>query len=297
MAEERFVRGARGLHRVLLRAERFAYTASDVTLAMNESFRAIAIERGHLAPEDVVIVRNGPRLARFVPLPPDPSLKRGREHLVVYVGLMNPLDGVDHALHALAHLRRRRHDWHAILLGDGEAFDELQALAAELGLADRVEFPGFVDDVTLRRAICSADVCLAPDPRSRLTEASTMVKIAEYMTMGRPIATYDLRETRVTAGPAAVYADGDEPAALAAAVDRLLDAPALREEMGRLARERVERRFAWEHSEPALLAAYERAIAKARRPAGPSRAAAAHGHQPAPTTSSSAIPVTTTTSS
>ena len=273
MAEERFERGVAGLRRVLVRAERFAYAASDVTLAMNESFRSIAIERGRLTPEDVVVVRNGPRLARFVPVPPDPALKRGREHLIVYVGLMNPLDGVDHALHALAHLRRRE-DWHALLLGDGEAFEELRALAAELGLADRVELPGFVDDATLRRAICSADVCLAPDPRSPLTEASTMVKIAEYMAMGRPIATYDLRETRFTAGPAAVYADGDEPAALAAAVERLLEAPALRAEMGRLARERIERRFAWEHSEPALLAAYERAMAKARRPAGTPRAAA-----------------------
>lgn len=268
MAEERFTRGLAGLRAALVRAERFAYAAGDVTLAMNESFRAIAIERGRLAHEDVVVVRNGPRLARFVPQPADPALRRGRDHLIVYVGLMNPLDGVDHALHALAALRRRRDDWHAILLGDGEAHDELQALAVELGIGDRVEFPGFVDDLTLRRAICSADVCLAPDPRSPLTEASTMVKIAEYMAMGRPIVTYDLRETRVTAGPAALYADGDEPAALADGLDRLLADPALRGEMGRLARERVVQRFAWEHSEPALLGAYERAMAKAARRCG-----------------------------
>jgi glycosyltransferase involved in cell wall biosynthesis len=212
-----------------------------------------------------VVVRNGPRLGRFVPLPPDLSLASGRAHLLVYEGLMGPLDGVDRALHALAALCRRRQDWHALFLGDGEAFSHLRQLTADLQLEEHVELPGFVDDTTLRRAICSASVCLAPDPRSPLTERSTLVKVAEYMAMGRPVVAYDLAETRVTAGPAAAYARGDEPEDFAQAIDELLDDPDRREAMGREGRLRIERGLAWEHSERALLHAYERAVAKAAR--------------------------------
>jgi glycosyltransferase involved in cell wall biosynthesis len=265
MAAERFGRGGAPLRLLLLATERLAYRVADVTLSANESFRRVALERGGLAAEDVVIVRNGPRLEHFVPLPPDQSLARGRKHLLVYEGLMGPLDGVDQALHALAALRRRRSDWHALLLGDGETLADLRRLRADLQLHEHVELPGFVDDTVLRRAICSATVCLAPDPRSALTERSTLVKVAEYMAMGRPVVAYDLRETRVTAGDTAVYAPGDEPEDFAHAIDELLDDPDRREALGREARERIERGFAWEHSERPLLEAYERATAKAAR--------------------------------
>jgi glycosyltransferase involved in cell wall biosynthesis len=273
MASERFGRRGAPLRLLLLAAERFAYRVADVTLSANESFRRVALERGGRAAEDVVVVRNGPRLEQFVPLPADRSLARGRKHLLVYEGLMGPLDGVDQALHALAALRRRRSDWHALLLGDGETLADLRRLCAELDLHEHVELPGFVDDTVLRRAICSATLCLAPDPRSPLTERSTLMKVAEYMALGRPVVAYDLAETRVTAGDTAAYALGDEPEDFAQAIDELLDDPDRREALGREARARIERGFAWEHSERALLDAYERATAKAARRRGGERRA------------------------
>ena len=263
MAAERFGRAAAPLRLLLLAVERIAYRVADVTLTANESFRRVALGRGGQAPEDVIVVRNGPRLERFLPVPPDPSLARGRRHLLVYEGLMGPLDGVDQALHALAALRRRRQDWHALFLGDGEMFADLCRLTEELCLQEHVELPGFVDDAVLRRAICSATACLAPDPRSPLTERSTLVKVAEYMAMSRPVVAYDLAETRVTAGPAAEYARGDAPEDLARAIDELLDDAERRAAMGRAGRRRIEQGLAWEHSERALLGAYERALAKA----------------------------------
>ena len=127
---------------------------------------------------------------------------------------MGPQDGVDHALHALAWLRERRDDWHAILAGDGEVLGAMRALAADLGLGDVVEFAGWLGDPDLRRLLSTADVCIAPDPPSPLNDASTMVKIPEYMAMGRPIVSYDLIESRASAGDAALYATEQNPEGL-----------------------------------------------------------------------------------
>jgi glycosyltransferase involved in cell wall biosynthesis len=80
--------------------------------------------------------------------------------------------------------------------------------------------------------------------------------------MGRAVASYDLEESRVSAGPAASYALPGDPLDLAMCIDQLLSDPQRRARMGRLGRERAEERLAWKHAEPALLAAYDRALAK-----------------------------------
>lgn len=247
------------LYRLTLGLERLAFRLADVVIATNESYRDIAVNRGRKPPEDVFVVRNGPDLERFRETAPDPALKRGKPHLISYLGVMAPQDGVDHALRALAVLHERRDDWHAVFMGDGECVDELRALSRELGLADMVEFAGWTYDEQLRRILSTSDVCLAPDPPNPLNELSTMVKIVEYMAMSRPVVSYDLRESRRSAGEAALYADpGSEPS-FADAIERLLDDPDGRARMGRIARERVERKLAWEHSARHLCAAYARA--------------------------------------
>jgi glycosyltransferase involved in cell wall biosynthesis len=272
----RFGGGTGPLYRVALALEQVAFRVADVTIATNESYRRIAVERGRMAPEDVFIVRNGPNLARFRPVEPDPALRRGRAHLIAYLGIMGPQDGIDHAVRALGWLGARRDDWHAIFIGEGDVLEDMRALAAELGIGDRVEFAGWRYDDDIRRILSSADVCLAPDPPSPLNDVSTMIKIPEYMAMGKPVVSYGLAESRVSAGEAAAYADGDDPEALGRRLDALLDDPAERERMGALGRDRVASELAWEHSEHALLAAYARAlegVASARsRKARPGRA-------------------------
>ena len=253
---------SRFVRRGLLALERLSYTLADVALVTNGSVGRIAVERDRMNPEDVFVVRNGPVLDRFTPVTPDRSLARGRQHLLVYVGLMGPQDGVDHALHALSHLLRRRQDWHAIFIGTGEMLSKLKRLASELRLDDRVEFRGYQYDPEVRRAISSADVCLAPDPRNPYTDRSTLVKVAEYMALARPLVSFDLTESRVTAGDAALFAPRDDDREFADCIDRLLDDPALRRRLGAAGRARVEREFAWEHSERALLAAYQRALGR-----------------------------------
>jgi glycosyltransferase involved in cell wall biosynthesis len=256
----KFGDGKRALLRAVTAAERLAFRRADVVLATNDSYRRVAIERGGKRPEDVFVVRNGPDLERFQPAEPDPGLRRGRKHLIAYLGIMGSQDGVDHAVRALAWLRERRDDWHAVFIGEGDVLDDMRALADELGLGDSIEFAGWRGDRDIRRILSTADVCLAPDPPSPLNDVSTMIKIPEYLAMGCPVVSYDLHESRVSGGEAALYAKPGDPAALGRGVLELLDDSARRERMAAIGRARVERELAWEHSSSVLLAAYARAL-------------------------------------
>jgi glycosyltransferase involved in cell wall biosynthesis len=248
------------LHRVAVALERIPYRLADVVIATNGSYRRIALGRGRVAADTVFVVRNGPDLDRFCPAEPDPAWRRGRPHMLAYLGIMGPQDGLDHALEALGRLHARRDDWHAVFVGEGDMLDEMRALAERLGIAEHVEFAGWRYDDDIRTILSTADVCLAPDPPSPLNDVSTMIKIPEYMAMARPIVSYDLTESRVSAGDAALYATPGDVDGFAARIDELLGDAALRERMGALGRARVERELSWQHSEPALLAAYERAL-------------------------------------
>ena len=249
------------LHRLTLIAEQVAFRAADIVLSVNDSYRRVAIERGHRDPDDVQVVRTGPDLTRLAPTDPDPSLRRGKRFLLSYVGVMGPQDGVDQGLWALAALKTIRQDWHAVFMGDGDVIDEMRALTLELGLDDSVEFTGWVEQDTICRVLSTSDVCLAPDPKNPLNDVSSMVKISEYMAMSRPIVSYDLAESRVGAGAAAVFAAPGDHSGFARLISELLDDPQRRSAMGSAGRARAEEFFAWEHQERSLLAAYSRALA------------------------------------
>src|SRR5436190_5587823 len=150
--------------------ERLTFALADVVLATNESYRRVALARGKKGDSDVFVVRNAPVLDRFTPGEPNPALKAGRPHLIAYVGVMNAQDGVDHAIRALAFLRRSRGDWHAAFVGDGDALPDLQELTRELGLSDFVDFVGWQPKEEVVRVLSTADVCLSPEPSSPIND-------------------------------------------------------------------------------------------------------------------------------
>lgn len=246
------------VHRLLLRCERISCRVADVVIATNESYRELEIERGGARPDSVFVVRNGPDLERVRPRPKDPALLAKGRHLLGYIGAMNPQDGVDYLLRALAHLAYGlgRRDFFCILIGPGDCVAELKALASRLGLDEFVHFTGFIPDEQVFRYLSTVDVCVDPDPSSPLNDRSTWIKIMEFMALGKPIVCFDLKETRFSAQGAALYVPPNDVRAFAQAIARLCDEPALRERMGRLGRERVERELEWRHSRANLLRAY-----------------------------------------
>lgn len=251
-------------HRVLYWAtrllERLSFHAADVVLASNESYAEIARTRGHKRSEDVFVVRNAPNLERLRPVNPDPQLKGGKPLLIAYLGVMAPQDGVDYALRALALLRERRRDWQAVFGGEGPARTGLMAMAEELGLTENVDFVGWLGDDQIARLLSTADVCLSPEPKTPLNDVSTMVKVAEYLAISKPVVAFSLGETRKVAGDAAAYAQPNDVSEYAARISELLDDPAKRQAMGAAGRERVAASMTWEHSTVELRAAYRHAL-------------------------------------
>jgi glycosyltransferase involved in cell wall biosynthesis len=260
----RFGDRLRVLYRLTQALERLSFALADLVISPNDSYREVALTRGRKDADDVVVVRNGPDPTVFRPLPPHTALKRGKPYLLAYVGTMNAQDGLDHAIRALSVLKRSRDDWHAILVGDGDAAANARQLTQDLQLSDFVDFTSALPRTRVVQVLATADVCLSPEPPSLLNNVSTFIKIAEYMSMECPVVAYDLRESRFTAGQAAVYACVNDVESFASRIDELLDDPERRAAMGRFGRARVISELSWEHSKPALLAAYERLLSNLR---------------------------------
>jgi glycosyltransferase involved in cell wall biosynthesis len=265
--ESRFAGGPRALLRASGLLERLTFWAADSVISTNESYRQAAIARGGFPPDRVRVVRSAPDLSRFVPVAPDPALKRGKRFLACYLGVMGPQDGVDYALRSLACLKDElgRDDVHATFIGSGDAFEESVALAARLGLDGMVEFTGRVPDETVQAYLSTADVCLSPDPKNPLNDVSSMNKVVEYMAMGRPLVSFELHEARVTAEDAAAYAPANDERRFAELIAELLDDPERRERMGAVGRHRVQQALSWEVSRGNLLEAYEDLLARPLR--------------------------------
>ena len=244
--------------------EKMTYRFSDVVMATNASYRDLAITRGGLHPEDVFVVRNGPDLGTFKPVPPNPALKYGKSHLVGYVGNMSVQEGLDILLDvALCIKNLGRRDIHFTCVGGGPGLAGLQKMTQDKDLGEMVNFTGRVPDHELLEVLSTAEICVNPDKPCQMNDISTMIKIMEYMALGKPIVQFDLKEGRFSAKEASLYSDnGNQVKDFANKILWLLENPDERKKMGEFGRRRVEEELAWEHSVPNLLAAYRRAFSK-----------------------------------
>lgn len=264
-------------YRMLLSLEKQTYRLADLVISTNQSYREVAQQRGGVPEEKSVIVRNGVDTNLFFRRTPRPELKEHFAYMAVYLGVMGKQDGVDRIVHAAHHLIHKygRRDLLIVMIGKGENWRALQDLSRELGVSEHMHFVGYVSDDLLLDYLSAADICLAPDPPDRMNQLSTMTKIMEYMACGRPIVSFELLETRRSAGEAAVYVRGADSELFATAVNDLLNDPARCAYMELVGLDRSHRLVGLDRSRKALLAAYDRLSAR-----DPSRPPAAGSHIP-----------------
>lgn len=247
--------------------EWLTFKTAAVSIATNESYAEIARRRGGMKPEDVFVVRSGPKIDKLEMRPPKDELKKGARFLIGYVGVIGQQEGLDLLVDSAEHMIRQmgRTDVHFGIVGGGPALDEVQADVRTRGLDAYFTFTGRAPDDLLLDMLNTADVCVNPDRVTPMNDLSTMNKIMEYMTLAKPIVQYELKEGRASAAGASLYARPNDTVDFAEKIVGLLDDPARRAEMGRIGRERVQAALSWAHSVPNLLAAYDRIFAKMGR--------------------------------
>jgi glycosyltransferase involved in cell wall biosynthesis len=260
MYQARFPGGGKRLvYNALILLEKLSCRMADHVIVTNESYKKVAMERGRVTESRITIVRNGIELSRLDrPIEPDRVLRQMGKTIIGYVGVMGFQDGVDYLLRALHHLVRvlGRTDFYCILIGDGDAWAGLQALAHDLALEEYVHFTGPVFGEGLLRYLSAADICVDSAPSGPYSDRSTVFKIMEYMSLGKPIVVFDLPEHRFTAQQAAVYVPHNDERAFAQAISELMDDPQRRKILGEFGRCRIEKELAWDFSIPNLLGAY-----------------------------------------
>jgi glycosyltransferase involved in cell wall biosynthesis len=253
----------RGLiHRVLLGLERWAVRTADVVVTVNEACAELVRDRGGVSGARVFVLVTCPDPRRFFPVEPRPELRRGKQHLVLWLGRMSRKENLPLLIDAAEELvnRQGRSDIAFAIVGRGDVREELAEEIERRGLAEAVFLPGEAEDELLREWLQTADVCVSLEEHSPMNDRSLMVKVMEYMAMGRPVVQFPLHEMRRVCGDATAYAADGDAHDLAEKIRELLDDSALRLELGEKGRRLVEDRLSWPTQVPTLLAAVERAV-------------------------------------
>jgi glycosyltransferase involved in cell wall biosynthesis len=243
--------------------ERVAFRTSDLVLANNAVQRKIAINRGGIPPEKVIVIRPCPDLERVKRRTPDPLWRNGRAHMVSYAGGFGMDEGVDIFISSIEYIvhGQQRADIQFVIAGSGSEWHEIATLCGKKDLSEYVTFTGLIDDETLFTILSTADVCVDPGRATGTNSNSTSQKIMEYMAIGKPIVQFDRVEGRLVAQEASRYALPDDPIDFGNHILELLDNSEMRDIMGDFGQRRAKREFSWHREQKKLLSAYEAVFA------------------------------------
>jgi len=246
-------------YRIMLLWEKLTFKLADVSIATNESYKEIAINRGGMKPENVFIVRSGPDLKRTKKCAKNDKWKNGKNFLVGYVGVMGGQEGLDYLLNGISFLvhELKREDIHFCLVGGGTELEKLKAMARQMRIETFVTFTGRVSDELLMEILSTADVCVNPDVVNEMNDKSTMNKIMEYMALGKPIVQFEMTEGKFSARNASLYAEPNNHESLIEKIIDILNDPEMGKKMGDYGQQRVISRLQWKHEIPKLLQAYK----------------------------------------
>jgi len=248
--------------RVARLIESQTYRSADHVIATNESYKAIARSRGGISERDITVVRSGPARG-WADSFERADWHRERQYLIGYVGVMGRQEGIEYLIDAVSILAGEYGlDVHLALVGSGPDRERLYQLAHDSGFGDRIEFHGRVSDSDLVSILADSDVCVNPDEVNEMNNLSTMNKIVEYMSLGRPIVQFDVKEGRFSAAESSLYAHGNDARSLAGAIRTVLGDPERAERMGAFGRQRFEHELAWEVQAEKLVDAYAVLLSK-----------------------------------
>ena len=256
--EAKFGKTSGLLYKSQLWLEKQTYKHCTFAFVTNESYKKIAIERGKMNPNKVIVLRSGPKLERMRIMPPLESIKRGYKYMVGYLGVIGQQEGIEYLLDAAKYIKEHDNNVFWGIVGGGPHLEALKKQAHDLELDDCVEFTGRALDRQMLEYLNTADVCVNSDKYNSMNDKSTMNKILEYMALAKPIVQFDLTEGRYSAQEASLYAKNNDAEDMAKKIIELLENSELRKKMGAYGRNRVVNELSWEHTSKALLEGYDK---------------------------------------
>ena len=223
--------------------ERLSIAIASRVITVTDAMRDRLVGLGVPAAK-VEVVINSPALARFDPtVHPRRAFRADGRLRIIYTGALTPTYELPVALRAFADVIAARPELDAVLelYGRGDAETSLRELAADLGVADRVTFPGRIPLDEVAAAVAAADIGIAPVRRDRFTVMSLSGKVYEYAAMEKPVvgSRLPMLEAAFPPGSVATYEPGDS-ASMAEAILSVVDDAEGRDRMIAAAKAAVE---------------------------------------------------------
>lgn len=252
-----------GLNPVFRRMARFAFRQASAVTTNSDDLRQAAAQLG-AGVDNVRLIIYGvdpqaiaPDASQRAPLRALLGLSNDAP-VILAVGRLVAKKGFDVLLRAAPAIDPQAQ---IVIVGDGDQRAELEALAAALGVAQRVRFTGNVPRHELTAYYNMADIFAMPSVR--LPADGLNVAVVEAMSCGLPVVASDVggNPLVVTDGDNGLLVGEGQDQALAQAINRLLADPALRLAMGRRSRQRVLEEFSWDR----LAAEYDRLFEEIRQ--------------------------------
>ena len=264
-------RGARPEPGLRIRVEGEIAQQADLLIASTADEGDDLINGYHADPERVFVVPPGVDLATFQPIDRSEARRKigydsGR--LLLFVGRLERLKGVEIAIRALGMLRDRDHDDLRLIVlgedtheggvrdGDESEKERLKAVASAVGVRDRVDFLGSVAQHELPYFYAAADACVMPS----YSESFGLVAL-EAQACGCPVVASGVSGLRsvVRDEVSGYLIDGHDPALYAERIGRLLADTELAQQMGRRGR-LLAQRFSWTRTADRLQGLFEHVI-------------------------------------
>lgn len=228
------------------RSERQAYLDCSMLVCVSDPLKQLVTQRLGVPTEKVAVVPNGVDTEFFRPTSA-PRLFEG--FTIVYVGGLEPWQGVDALLHGICTVREREGVViHAVIAGDGPVRRNLERLNAELGLTDCVRFLGAVPREAIPPIIAACDMGYSGHTESQGRAVfRSPLKLYEYMAMARPVLSSSIADARqlVVPGETGFLFDAESGESLSLALGQAYAARDRLPAMGERARAQVEQHHSW----------------------------------------------------
>ena len=251
---DRFFSDLRGPFRAFTRR---MFTRAQRVIVLGNQWRDFVRDEIGVDPERIVVMHNAVPGPAHVEREADPE-DRCR---ILFLGRLAPAKGVPELVDALGRPDVASLPWTAVLAGDGDS-EPYRTTATRFSIADRIEFPGWVDAETVQHLLASADVLALPSHHEGLP-----MSVLEGMAYGLALITTPVGAIPevVDDGVSGLLVPPRDVDALAAALGRVIADPIRRQELSEAARQAFLERFDVRTYATRMTRLYEEVLAGDRR--------------------------------